>query len=327
MKAIRYDLADPEFPASLVEIAEPGLPTGEWARIVVSAGGICGSDLHLFAPPSGGGSPTLRSIGTLPFVLGHEIVGSITEVGPDSPWSVGDRVAVDPDPPRAVRGIVPLCANCARGWPSSCLELDSRVLTPGRSIGFTDGLGGGWGRAGGGPPVHGAPGPRGSTRPDGQLARAHRHRPPRPGPPLLDEGDPILIVGGGIIGLAATPSLRVRSSPTTTSPCWCVTPTRLTPPWPAVPPMWSKARERRPSNSCPPSSGPGLSDRVMHWMLVGGYPYVVEAAGSAGSLTDSLRAVANRGTVVMLGAMGTGRVDHTALVQGGRGDRLGRPRP
>ena len=40
VKAIRYDLADPEFPASLVEIAEPGLPTGEWVRIAVSAGGI-----------------------------------------------------------------------------------------------------------------------------------------------------------------------------------------------------------------------------------------------------------------------------------------------
>ena len=56
-------------------------------------------------------------------------------------------------------------------------------------------------------------------------------------------------------------SLCVRSSPTTTSPCWCVTPTRLTLPWPAVPPMWSKVRGRRPSNSCPPSSGPGPSDR------------------------------------------------------------------
>ena len=48
-------------------------------------------------------------------------------------------------------------------------------------------------------------------------------------------------------------------------------------------------------------------------MLSGGYPYVVEAAGSASSMTDSFRAVANRGTVIELGAMGTGRIDMTAL--------------
>jgi threonine dehydrogenase-like Zn-dependent dehydrogenase len=111
--------------------------------VAVTAGGVCGSDLHLFSP-SAGGSPTLVSIGTLPFLLGHEIAGTIVEVGPDCPWSNGTRVAVDPILPCKVRGIDPPCANCARGWPSSCLELDSRVLTPGRSIGFTDGLGGGW---------------------------------------------------------------------------------------------------------------------------------------------------------------------------------------
>lgn len=48
-------------------------------------------------------------------------------------------------------------------------------------------------------------------------------------------------------------------------------------------------------------------------MLTGGYPYVVEAAGSASSMTDSFRAVANRGTVIELGAVGTGRIDMTAL--------------
>ena len=48
-------------------------------------------------------------------------------------------------------------------------------------------------------------------------------------------------------------------------------------------------------------------------MLVGGFPYVVEAAGSAGSTTDALRAVDNRGTVLLLGAMGTGTIDMTPL--------------
>jgi D-arabinose 1-dehydrogenase-like Zn-dependent alcohol dehydrogenase len=38
----------------------------------------------------------------------------------------------------------PLCANCARGWTSSCPELDSRVVSGGRTLGFTKDLGGGW---------------------------------------------------------------------------------------------------------------------------------------------------------------------------------------
>src|SRR5437764_12580947 len=64
--------------------------------------------------------------------------------GQQCPHAVGTRVAVDPCIPCAPRGIDPPCANCARGWTSSCLNLDSRVLSAGRSLGFTQGLGGGW---------------------------------------------------------------------------------------------------------------------------------------------------------------------------------------
>ena len=48
MRAVEYNLKDPEFGAELVEIDEPALPNGEWARVAVTVGGICGSDLHLF---------------------------------------------------------------------------------------------------------------------------------------------------------------------------------------------------------------------------------------------------------------------------------------
>ena len=48
MRAVEYNLKDPDFGAELVEIAEPELPSDEWARVAVTVGGICGSDLHLF---------------------------------------------------------------------------------------------------------------------------------------------------------------------------------------------------------------------------------------------------------------------------------------
>ncbi|HWS47764.1 MAG TPA: alcohol dehydrogenase catalytic domain-containing protein, partial [Acidimicrobiia bacterium] len=143
MRAVQFDLADPAFPASLVEVPEPELPGPAWARVAVTVGGICGSDLHLFAHNTGP-SPTLMGMaGAFPFLLGHEIAGRVVEAGPECPVAVGTRVAVDPCLPCAPRGLEP-CANCARGWTSSCLRLDSRVLTGGRSLGFTQGLGGGW---------------------------------------------------------------------------------------------------------------------------------------------------------------------------------------
>lgn len=311
MKAIRFDLADPAFPASRVEVPEPGLPTGEWARVAVTVGGVCGSDLHLFAP-SAGGSPTLVSIGTLPFLLGHEIAGTVVEVGPDCPWSTGTRVAVDPILPCKVRGIDPPCANCTRGWPSSCLELDSRVLTPGRSIGYTDGLGGGWAEQVVAHPsmLHeipdGVPDRAASLHEPVSIAlHGLGRRPP-------DDGSPILVVGGGVIGLAALVALGALF------------------PENAVTVMVRHPHQAAAAEACGAAhvvrgSGAAAFEQLAEvvgarttgsgddLMLVGGYPYVVEAAGSAGSVTDALRAVANRGTVVMLGAMGTGRVDMTPL--------------
>ena len=311
MRAILFDLADPEFGASLAEVPDPALPTGEWARVAVTSGGICGSDLHLFAP-SGGGSPTLVSIGTLPLVLGHEIAGVVAEAGPDCPWAVGTRVAVDPILPCLVRGIVPPCANCARGWPSACLALDSRVLTPGRSIGFTDGLGGGWAEqvVAHRSMLHEIPSPV----PD-RVAAFHEpvsialygigRRPP-------DEGSPILVVGAGVIGLASLIALAALY------PTSEVTVLARHPHQVAAARACGAARVVVGSGrEAFEQLAEGLGLRAVgagdHWMLAGGFPYVVEAAGTAGSTTDALRAVANRGTVILLGAMGTGPVDMTPL--------------
>lgn len=311
MRAVRFDLADAGFPASLVDVDEPRLPSGAWARVGVTVGGICGSDLHLFSP-SAGASPTLMSLGTLPFVLGHEIAGTVLETGTDCPVAVGTRVAVDPILPCLVRGIDPPCANCAKGWPSSCLELDSRVLTPGRALGFTDGLGGGWAEqvVAHASMLHAIP--------DGvpeRVASLHEpisialhgmsRRPPVP-------GEPVLIVGGGVIGLAAL--LAVRSL----FPDADVTVLVRHPHQADVATACGASHVVTGSGMAAfEQLGARLGTRAVgsgeDWMLVGGFPYVVEAAGSASSTTDALRAVDNRGTVVLLGALGTGTVDLTTL--------------
>ncbi len=63
------------------------LPTD--VLIKVKAGGICGSDVHIYHGTS--------SVATYPRVIGHEIVGEIVETGKEvSGFSVGDRVIMDP---------------------------------------------------------------------------------------------------------------------------------------------------------------------------------------------------------------------------------------
>ena len=48
-------------------------------------------------------------------------------------------------------------------------------------------------------------------------------------------------------------------------------------------------------------------------MLLGGFPYVIEAVGGLESVTESLRLVDHWGTVLFIGAGGMGEVDLSAL--------------
>ena len=75
-----------------IEIEERKIPvikTPDEVLIKVKAGGICGSDVHIYHGTS--------SVATYPRVIGHEIVGEIISVGNHvTNWSVGNRVIVDP---------------------------------------------------------------------------------------------------------------------------------------------------------------------------------------------------------------------------------------
>jgi len=305
-------MVDPAFPASLVELPEPELPGAAWARVEVTTGGICGSDLHLFAHNTGP-SPTLITMGTFPFVLGHEIGGRVVEVGNGCSVPVGTRVAVDPCIPCEARGIEPPCANCERGWTSSCLNLDSGVLSGGRSLGFTQDLGGGWcdqvlAHASMLHPIPGGVPDRAISLHEPVSIASHGllRAPPVP-------ADPVLIVGAGIIGLASLAAVKglFPSCPVT-----------------VLARHDHQAVAARACGAdhvvlCDPMNGhfeelaalvgARVVGRKKHVMLMGGFPYVVEAVGSPQSVTEALRAVAHRGTVLLLGAAGISEVDLTPV--------------
>ena len=313
MRAVQFDMADPAFPASLADVPEPELPGPEWARVGVTVGGICGSDLHLFTH-NVGPSPTLFGLGgAFPFVLGHEIAGRVVEAGPECPVPVGTRVAVDPCMPCLPRGIEPVCVNCARGWTSSCLNLDSAVLTGGRSLGFTQGLGGGWAEhvLAHTSMLHRLP----DAVPD-RSASLHEpvsiachgllRAPPR-------DGDAVLVVGAGIIGLATLAAVKGLF------------------PGCRVTVLARHPHQRDAATACGADhvvlreennahfqaladlAGGRVVGRKANVMLMGGFPYVVEAVGAPASVTEALRAVAHRGTVLLLGAAGVSEVDLTPV--------------
>jgi L-idonate 5-dehydrogenase len=90
----------------------PELGAGQ-LRVKVGAGGICGSDLHYFQH---GGFGTVRI--QQPMVLGHEVAGTITEVGAGpSAFAAGERIAISPSRPCG------LCRFCQQGLQNHCLDM------------------------------------------------------------------------------------------------------------------------------------------------------------------------------------------------------------
>ena len=90
------------------------------ALVRVLRSGMCGTDAtewrsgpHLF-PVSGTPHPVSGHVG--PLILGHEFIGEIAEVGPNSRFAVGDRVAAGAgvwcgECPRCLEGRTNLCWN------------------------------------------------------------------------------------------------------------------------------------------------------------------------------------------------------------------------
>jgi L-idonate 5-dehydrogenase len=96
-----------------IEAVPPIAPGPGEVRVAIEAGGICGSDMHYF---NHGGFGTVRI--REPMVLGHEIAGTVVEVGPDvAVISLGTRVAVNPSRPCGH------CRYCREGMRNECLNM------------------------------------------------------------------------------------------------------------------------------------------------------------------------------------------------------------
>jgi len=162
MKAIRFAAPIPTYLATLAagrlsqrlylgphactrygDTPEPSLPSDAWVRVRTRLGGICGSDLHIVTLKA---SPVTSPFSSFPFVLGHENVGEVIEVG-GAVRSVraGQRVVANPLLCCEARAIEPPCTACASGHHSRCAHFTDGAISPGMLIGTTRDTGGSWG--------------------------------------------------------------------------------------------------------------------------------------------------------------------------------------
>lgn len=126
----------------LVDIPEPQLPTQQWVKIRTRLSGICGSDL---ATITAKGSPYFSPFTSTPFVLGHEIVGEIVEIGDSvKDWSIGERVVIEPALSCVVREIDPPCHQCQNFRFANCENITKGSISAGIQTGYCRDTGGGW---------------------------------------------------------------------------------------------------------------------------------------------------------------------------------------
>jgi L-idonate 5-dehydrogenase len=93
-------------------VAERALAPGE-VRVAVAYGGICSTDLSYYHRGAVGDSAVRE-----PLTLGHEISGTVVEIGPDvKGLTVGGKAAIDP-----IRACLK-CADCRAGRSNLCTDI------------------------------------------------------------------------------------------------------------------------------------------------------------------------------------------------------------
>ena len=96
-----------------IEEVDQETPKAGEVLIRLSAGGVCGSDLHYYQH-GGFGAITLKE----PMILGHEVSGVVEELGADvTGLAKGDLVAVSPSRPCGT------CTYCTEGMRNHCLNM------------------------------------------------------------------------------------------------------------------------------------------------------------------------------------------------------------
>jgi glutathione-independent formaldehyde dehydrogenase len=119
MKAVIYE---GPYKVAVREIDDPAISEPNDAIIEITTTNICGSDLHMYEG---------RTAAETGLVMGHENMGTVTEVGPGvTRVKPGDRVSV---PFNIACGT---CRNCVNGWTAFCLRTNPTEGVDGAAYGY-----------------------------------------------------------------------------------------------------------------------------------------------------------------------------------------------
>jgi threonine dehydrogenase-like Zn-dependent dehydrogenase len=131
-------------PLTFTERPEPKHHADDWCTLRTRVCGICGSDSKQIFLDADFDNP-LRTMVSFPHVLGHEVVGEITETGPGvKNRKVGERVALNPWLSCGPRGIQPMCPACQEGHYFFCQNFHKGNLPTAIHIGNCNVVNGGF---------------------------------------------------------------------------------------------------------------------------------------------------------------------------------------
>lgn len=289
----------------LDDVEPPTLPGPEWVRLESRLSGICGSDLNVITAHD---SFTLEPFGAYPFTFGHEVIGTVAERGSAvSRWAVGDRVIVNPMLACRQRGAEP-CGACRRGEYGVCRRVGEGA---GSLTGFSPLTGGGWSRwlVAHESQLH-AQGELADevavlTDPFASAAKGVLMEPP-------EEGDTVLVIGAGTIGLLTIRALRLAGwgGAIAVSARYDFQAERATAAG-ADTVLRSKDDMLDWAEGLPGATSydPTLAPRFVE----GGPSLVYDTIGSEGTVQDSLSLVREGGRLVLVGAAGKLTADWTRV--------------
>ncbi len=195
----------------LARIEPPRLPGPRWARVRPLLSGVCGSDL---AVATASGSTYFAPFTSTPFVLGHEVVGEVVEVGAEvARVRAGQRVALLPPLHCEVRGIADRCAPCREGRLADCLNITRGAISPGIQTGYCRDTGGGWGEELVAHEVQLFPVPDGLSDEAAALVEPFACCVRAVERAEVTDGAEVLVLGTGAIGALTIAALRATARP------------------------------------------------------------------------------------------------------------------
>lgn len=292
----------------LADLPEPVLPLPEWVKIKTRLCGFCGSDLNLILMKD---SPTPMPFTSFPCVPGHEFCGDVVETGGDvTTCAKGDLVTVIPSLGCEARGITPLCPSCADGNPGNCENFAEGKFSPGMFIGICKDVNGAFAEY---VVVHAS---QVCRVPQGVTPEAATLTEPlavglqavldnRP-----ENSDRILVIGGGVIGAMVVKSIRaldIACDITVIEPA----------PFAAAYVKESGADRTMPSGileaAVHVAGGRSYRPVLGEPIVMGGFQRIYDTVGHADTLNRSLRALAGKGTLSVLGIGPDMKLDLTPL--------------